>query len=123
MDADDATFDVAAAGEEAHISPDAPPMDRAFVDGGLASSRRLTPGRGQGLKVDFGPNNGYLRWLPYTNRFEATCLRPGHDEVRCRLTKYASESAGVGERFNSAMGRPFGAHGSVVIKIIRRICN
>ena len=107
MDADDAAFD-AANGEEAPASLDTPAMDGVVVDGGVASTRRLTPGRGHGMKVDFGPDVGYIRWFPFTNRFEASCLRPGHAVSRCRLTKYASESAGVGEQFNSAMGRPLG---------------
>ena len=70
----------------------------------------------RGFKVDFGPEAGYIRWFPFTNRFEVTCLHPGHAEVRCRLTKYASESAGVGEQFNSALGRPLGIMAAWLLK-------
>ena len=76
--------------------------------GGGGGGARLTPGRGMGVKVDFGEEVGYVRYFPWTSRCEATCRRPGHTFERCRLTRYATESSGVGELYNEAMGRPLG---------------
>ena len=96
---------------DVHADGIAAPSDGVSGSGGSGGSGggpRLTPGRGLGERVDFGDNIGYIRFYPFTNRFEALCLRDGHTVIRCRLTKYASESRGVGDQFNPAAGRPLG---------------
>ena len=80
----------------------------AHHGGASASGPRLMPGRGIGLRVEFGVDVGFIRWFPWTSRFEGTCTRPGHEDVRCRFTKYATPSSGVGDAYKPALGRPLG---------------
>ena len=91
------------------VVPDAAPSGGGGGGGaGGGGGPRLQPGHGMGLRVDFGEEIGHIRWYPWTGRFEVTCTRLCHRAERCRITKYNTESTGIGDAFNPALGRPLG---------------